>query len=75
MNWRDYIERRPEVMLGKPVFKGTRIAVELVLERMSEGTSEVEILRAYPRLRPEHLRAAMAFAAASLGNDEFVYAA
>ena len=74
MNWRQYIEQRPEVMLGKPVIKGTRLTVELILERLSDGETEAELLDSYPRLRPEHIRAAMAYAAASLSCDEFLFA-
>lgn len=75
MNWHDYIERRPDIMLGKPVFKGTRLTVELILERLAGGASEDELLVSYPRLRREHLRAAMAYAAACLASDEAVFLA
>jgi uncharacterized protein (DUF433 family) len=65
MNWRDYIEMRRDVMMGKPVFKGTRLTVELILERLGAGATEADLLQAYPRLRSEHIRAAQAYAAAS----------
>ena len=52
-------------MLGKPVIKGTRITVELILESLGEGATEDELLKAHPRLRPEYVRAAMAYAAAA----------
>lgn len=74
MDWRLYIEQRPDVMVGKPVIKGTRLTVELILERLSEGDSEAVLLDSYPRLRPEHIRAAFAFAAASLSCEENVFA-
>ena len=61
MEWRDHIECHPEIMLGKPVFKGTRITVELVLEKIADGVTVEELLRSYPRLRPKHIRAAFAF--------------
>jgi uncharacterized protein (DUF433 family) len=73
MNWQDYIERDPEVMLGKPVFKGTRLTVEFVLERLGQGATADELLRSYPVLRPEHLTAAQSYAAAVLRSDEAVY--
>ena len=57
------IETNPEVMLGKPVIRGTRVTVELLLRKLSEGASEDELLDAYPRLTREDLRAAMGFAA------------
>ena len=62
MNWRDYIEERPEVMLGKPVFKGTRVTVEHVLRELANGMSEDDLIRGHPRLGAEHLRAAWAYA-------------
>ena len=68
MNWQELIEQRPEVMLGKPTFKGTRLTVQLVLEHLADGWPEGDLLNAYPRLRPEHIRAAMAYAAASCGR-------
>ncbi|MBM3335272.1 DUF433 domain-containing protein [Candidatus Sumerlaeota bacterium] len=73
MGWQDYIERNPDVMLGKPVFKGTRLTVELVLEKLGGSVTEDELLRSYPQLRPEHVRAAQAFAAASLSSDEMIF--
>lgn len=75
MKWQTYIERRPEVMMGKPVFKGTRLTVELILERLGDGASERDLLAAYPKLRPEHIRAAQAYAAAALASDEMVFLA
>ena len=73
MNWEGYVEQRPEVMLGKPVIRGTRICVELILERLGDGWSEEDVLAAYPDLRPEHIRAAQAYAAAHLASEEAVF--
>jgi len=75
MNWQDHIEQNPEVMLGKPVFKGTRLTVQLVLERMANGFTESDLLAAYPTLKPVHIRAALAYAAAALATDEMVFLA
>ena len=72
MEWQAYIERRPDVMLGKPVFKGTRLTVELILERLGDGWSAPDLLEAYLDLRPEHLLAAQSYAAAYLALDESV---
>ncbi len=74
MDWREYIEQRPDVMVGKPVIEGTRLTVELILERLSEGESEADLLESYPRLRPEHIRAALAFGAASLSSERTYFA-
>lgn len=73
MNWQEYIEQRPEVMLGKPVFMGTRITVELVLERLGDGWSVAELLEAYPDLSAEHIRAAQSYAACYLAREEAVF--
>ena len=50
------IEINPNVMLGKPVIRGTRIPVELILRKLSEGATEAELLDGYPRLTPEDIR-------------------
>ncbi len=68
----DRIEMNPKVMLGKPVIRGTRITVELILRKLSEGATEAELLDAYPRLSPEDIRAALGFAADVLAHEETV---
>ncbi len=65
----DRIEINPAVMLGKPVIRGTRIPVELLIRKLGEGASEADLLEAYPRLTREDLRAALAYAAAVLANE------
>lgn len=64
MRFEDYIEIRPGVRSGKPCFKGTRITVYDVLEYLAGGTTEAQLLEEFPALTPEHIRAALAFAAA-----------
>ncbi len=54
----DRIEVNPRVMMGKPVVKGTRIPVDLILRKLGEGASEDDLLDAYPRLTLEDIRAA-----------------
>jgi uncharacterized protein (DUF433 family) len=61
----DRIEMNPKVMLGKPVIRGTRIPVELILRKLADGAGETDLLDAYPRLTVEDLRAAIAYAAAT----------
>lgn len=75
MNWQDYIEVRPEVAHGKPVFKGTRLTVEFILERLGEGATPDDLVQNYVGLTPEHVRASTAYAAAVLRRDELVYSA
>lgn len=69
MRWQEYIEQREDMMLGKPVFKGTRVSVEVVLEHLGQGWTEAELLASYPRLTANHIRAACAFAASSLSSE------
>ncbi len=62
MNWRDRIEVNPDVLVGKPVVRGTRLAVELILELLAAGESEADLLASYPRLTREDLLACLAYA-------------
>lgn len=61
MNWRDHIHSDPGILGGKPVVRGTRISVELVLEYLAEGGSTAEILDGYPSLTEAGIRASIAF--------------
>ena len=72
MDWRAHIERVPGVMLGKPVFRGTRITVEFVLERLAQGALPEDLVRSYPTLTPDHVRAALAYALSVVWQDETV---
>jgi uncharacterized protein (DUF433 family) len=74
IRWQDYIEERKDVMLGKPVFKGTRLTIDHILREMGTGMSDQELLDNYPTLRPEHIRAALLYAAALVAMDESIYA-
>lgn len=62
----------PRVMLGKPVIRGTRIPVELLLRKLGEGASLEELLDAYPHLSAQDIRAAMSYAADTLANETTV---
>ena len=64
MNFDDYITITPGVRSGKPCTKGTRITVYDILEYLAGGMTEAELLADFPSLRPEHIRAVLAFAAA-----------
>jgi uncharacterized protein (DUF433 family) len=63
------IEIRPDVMLGKPCLKGTRIPVYLILEKLAAGESAEMILEAYPQLTKEHIVAALQYAAGLASNE------
>jgi uncharacterized protein (DUF433 family) len=73
MTLTDRIQMNPRVMLGKPVLRGTRIPVELVLRKLAEGASEADILDAYPRLTREDIHAAIRFAADTIAREEVVF--
>lgn len=66
------IEVNPRIMLGKPVIRGTRVPVELILRKLSEGASEADLLDAYPHLTGEDLQAAVAYAADVVAREELV---
>ena len=72
MNVTDRIEVNPKVMLGKPVIRGTRLTVELVLRKLGEGATEADLLDAYPGLTRDDIRAAMAYAADTLAHEETI---
>ena len=69
----DRIEKKPDVMLGKPVIKGTRIPVELIIRKLGEGASFKDLLDAYPNLVEKDIQAALLYAAEYLGNETFIY--
>jgi uncharacterized protein (DUF433 family) len=72
MSTQDRITADPKVMLGKPVIRGTRITVELILRKLGEGATHQELLQAYPNLTGNDLQAAITFAADTLAHEETV---
>lgn len=68
----DRIEINPKIMLGKPVIKGTRITVELVVRKLGEGAKPAEVIEAYPPLGEEDVRAALLYAADVLAHEETI---
>ena len=63
MSLPERIAMDPKVMLGKPVIRGTRISVELILRKLAEGATEADLRDAYPHLQAEDIRAARAYPA------------
>jgi len=57
----DRIEINPKVMMGKPIIRGTRIPVELILRKLSQGATEADLLDAYPRLTKEDIQATLGY--------------
>jgi uncharacterized protein (DUF433 family) len=72
MDWQDRIAVNPKVLVGKPVIKGTRIAVEFVMELLAEGWSHEQILKNYPQLTGEDIQAVLHYATEVL-KQERVY--
>lgn len=61
MRWSDHIHADERILGGKPVFKGTRLSVELILERLADGWTLEQIYESYPRLTPTHIQALFAY--------------
>lgn len=70
VDWKRWIISDPRVKLGKPVIAGTRIPVDLILEKLAAGETVQDLLEAHPRLTEEAIRAALAYAAAVLRAGE-----
>ena len=68
----DRIEIDPKVMMGKPVIRGTRIPVELLLRKLAEGATEMDLLDAYPKLTREDINAAIGYAADTVAHEETI---
>jgi uncharacterized protein (DUF433 family) len=63
------ISMNPKVMMGKPVIKGTRVTVEILLKKLAQNLAPNEILKNYPQLSEDDIKAAIDFAAESLGSE------
>jgi uncharacterized protein (DUF433 family) len=72
MNYRERIVADHQIMLGKPVIKGTRITVELILRKMSEGATIPDLLRMYPHLQEADVLAALKYASDLMANEEMI---
>ncbi|MGR3178624.1 MAG: DUF433 domain-containing protein [Candidatus Anammoxibacter sp.] len=72
MNYRKRITANPNIMLGKPVIKGTRITVEIVLKKLSEGMFIEELLEAYPHLSKEDIFAVLSYSADVISKEELI---
>ena len=72
MSYTNRISVNPEIMLGKPVIKGTRITVELIVRRLSEGMSVDELLEAYPHLSRDDIMAALSYSADVLSKETLI---
>ena len=72
MDYRDRITAEPDVMLGKPIVKGTRITVELILQKLSEGLAMEALLTSYPHLTKEDVLAALSYSVVVISREEML---
>jgi len=72
MTYADRIVTDQKIMLGKPVIRGTRITVELILKKLSEGMSMEELILAYPHLTREDILAALSYSANVISKEEII---
>ena len=70
MNWQERIVIDPKILVGKPVIKGTRLAVEFVIDLLAHDWSEAEILRNYPGLTHQDIQACLGYASAMLHSEK-----
>jgi uncharacterized protein (DUF433 family) len=70
MGWQKHITVDPDVLVGKPVIKSTRLAVEFIIDLLTQGWSEVDIMRNYPGITSEDIRACLAYASETLRADK-----
>jgi len=68
----EIIVRNRDVMNGKPIIKGTRITVEIILKKLSEGATMLELIKIYPHLTSNQIFAALDYAANVIGNEELI---
>ena len=71
-SYRERITVDPDVMLGKPVIKGTRITIELILKKLSEGMTVEDLLAAYPHLTKDDVLAALSYSADVISQEELI---
>ncbi|MDY0089221.1 MAG: DUF433 domain-containing protein [Flavobacteriaceae bacterium] len=69
-SYQNIIVRNPEIMNGKPIIKGTRITVELILKKLSEGISVDDLVKMYPHITNLQVLAVLEYASDVIANDE-----
>jgi uncharacterized protein (DUF433 family) len=69
VEWHERIVIDPKILLGKPVIRGTRIAVEFLLELLAEGWTHEQVLKNYPQLTADDIQAALHYAAEALKHE------
>jgi uncharacterized protein (DUF433 family) len=71
MDWREHIVTDPDILMGKPTVKGTRISVELILGWLAQGWTHEQVLEAYPNIKRDDILAALAFAAEMMRDEQY----
>jgi uncharacterized protein (DUF433 family) len=70
MSWQERIVLDPQIVVGKPVIRGTRLTVELIVDLLGQGWSEADILESYPRLTAEDIHACLKYASAVIQSEK-----
>jgi uncharacterized protein (DUF433 family) len=71
-DWKGHITVDPDILAGKPIIKGTRISVELIMDRLADGWTMEQILEAYPRVTRDGVLAAIAFVTEVFREEDYV---
>jgi uncharacterized protein (DUF433 family) len=71
MDWRERIACNPDILVGKPCIKGTRLSVELLLGWLAQGWTHEQLIEAYPQLAREDILAALAFASEKMREESY----
>ena len=69
MDWQERITVDPKILVGKPVVKGTRLSVEFIIELLAQGWSEAEVVRNYPGLTSDDIKACLAYAGEMIKSE------
>jgi uncharacterized protein (DUF433 family) len=72
MNWKERIVVDPDILVGKPVIKGTRLSVDFLLRLLAQGWTDQQLFESYPQLKPDDLQALFAFVQECLADEDFV---
>jgi len=72
IDYREHITVDYRIMLGKPIIKGTRITIALILKKLAEGMEIKDVIEAYPHLKEENIRAALAYSSAVVAGEELL---
>jgi uncharacterized protein (DUF433 family) len=73
MDYQDHIISNPEILYGKPTIKGTRIGVDLIIEKLAAGESIEQLMMAYPHITKEQIYACLSYATAVIRNEDIHY--